>query len=128
MIVGLFASGGGAPLPNRKRTNGKARSPQRPRNGRALYPNDPLFTASTTVCARRGHTTTVLHLANQAVFGSIDADRRFHIAAPRIPKPATIISQVLGSGTAADTENAVMAPAVESVPLAAPPSLMLTTL
>ena len=52
---------------------------------------------------------------------SEDADRRFHIAAPRIPKPATIISQVLGSGTAAElTENAVMASAVESVPLAAP--------
>jgi hypothetical protein len=71
------------------------------------------------------------HPANglQAVFGSVDTDRRFHIAAPRIPKPVSIASQVLGSGTAAElTENAVMAPAVESVPLAAPPSLMLTTL
>jgi hypothetical protein len=46
-----------------------------------------------------------------------------------MPKPAIIITQVLGSGAATGlTTKEVMAPAVDSVPLEALPLLMLTTL
>jgi hypothetical protein len=46
------------------------------------------------------------------------AERRFHIPAARMPKPAVIITQVLGSGAAAGlTVKDVIAPAVDSVPL-----------
>ena len=56
-------------------------------------------------------------------------NRRFHIPAPRMPKPAIIITQVLGSGSRRrTTAKEVMAPAVDSVPLKALPLLMLTTL
>ena len=74
-------------------------------------------------------TLTPSHGLDQVVFASMSVDRRFHIPAPRMPKPAIIITQVLGSGAATGlTTKEVMAPAVDSVPLEALPLLMLTTL